>query len=149
MRVVRYERAVRMSARALSPTYSNLHTILRNISASLRSRRRDSWGTVNKLFVAGVATERRMSIPDSLMASLRYDDMHIRAVPSFLSKTIVIPRNSCFSPRVTVILPKYRSILCMTLVTTSGSLCDTLLSSTYQTTVHCFPLIIAFATQES
>ena len=137
-----------MSGLTLLDKCSNFATTEWKIADLPSSNSSDSSLMVNKFLSAGVAIFLDTSSPYASIASFICVCIDSDTV-SFLLICIFIPRNWWLSPLVIVNSPKCFEISPKIHVTTSSSSCDTLLSSTYQHIVHCFPLIILFATQRS
>ena len=147
-RVIKNATAVSMSGLDLFVTCSSFATIEWNTFAFSSSSFSASSFTFHKWFAQGEVTSNVYVGPNISNACSICSCCCIATNPSFRI-FIWIPRKSCASPRVTASSPKCSVTLSMISVTTFESMCDILLSSTWNTTVHCFSLTILFATHVS
>ena len=100
------------------------------------------------LLVAGDVTEHSNYSPNIPQASSIWSFMEISIIFSLVI-FIFMPRKLCVFPLVITSFPKCFSVVFKTLSTTLASTCESLLSSTYHTIVHCLSSIILLATHLS
>ena len=139
-----------ISGCALPPlvAHSSFPTTLLNRSNLSSSSGLSSSSSVIRSFPAGVAADLVSGSPNSSIASRRCGYISTCTVPS-PGRYIFMPRNVCRGPRVTAIFPNLPSIASMTYALASGLTCVMTLSSTHHPIMHCFLLIILYATHGS